>query len=165
MFITEKIPLVVFLERLSTKYDPLPSSHVIHLGTIYKLATIQNAEIRTVFYEIAFADPTTEAARTYANEAATWVTGAGTGMPIGRLKFCRPVFRGMFKVDKKIALDTYAESKQFFHPIARKLMEKVRLISSDFTYNVKELPGSSTGIVVFLHTPKYVCTFISHKLV
>jgi hypothetical protein len=43
----------------------------------------------------------------------------------GRIKFCRPIFRAVSKVDYKLAVDTFGKSKQAFHPIARKLIEKV----------------------------------------
>lgn len=59
-------------------------------------------------------------------EAANWVTGAdGTGLIKGRMKFCRPIFRALFKVDNKLAVDEFVKAKNAFHPIAKKLIEKV----------------------------------------
>jgi len=40
------------------------------------------------------------------------------------MKFCRPVFRAVGKADMELARKTWEESKDSFHPIARKLIEK-----------------------------------------
>ncbi|KAI0075897.1 hypothetical protein K474DRAFT_1663655 [Panus rudis PR-1116 ss-1] len=114
----------VFLERLQ-EYTPLPSSHVTHLGKLYKISGTPNAEIRWRFYEVALLDPSTPAAHDFANEAAKWVVGEdGTGILKGRMKYCRPLFRAVNKVDKELARKTFLEHKLSFHPIAQKLIEK-----------------------------------------
>ncbi|KAF9073998.1 peptidase family M1-domain-containing protein [Rhodocollybia butyracea] len=115
---------VVFLERLQS-YKPLPSSHVEHLASLYKVSATHNAEIRLRFYQFSLADPTSPAAQKYAVEGADWVIGGGTGMVVGRMKFCRDVFRAVYKVDKDLAVDAFQKAKNSFHPIARKLIEKV----------------------------------------
>ena len=59
-------------------------------------------------------------------EAAKWVVGSDdTGVVKGRMKFCRPTFRAIAKVDKALAIETYTPNKSAFHPIAAKLIEKV----------------------------------------
>lgn len=117
--------LVAFLEKLGT-FPPLPSSLVSHLGSLYRLSSTSNAEIRLRFYTVALSDPTSSAARTYAGEAANWVIGEdGSGVIKGRMKFCRPIFRLIFKVDQDLAVQKFQKAKNFFHPIARKLIEKV----------------------------------------
>ncbi|KAJ4485336.1 peptidase family M1-domain-containing protein [Lentinula aciculospora] len=114
---------VVFLERLQS-YKPLPSSHIEHLASLYKVSSTHNAEIRLRFYQFALADPSAPAARKYAAEAADWVIGGGTGMVVGRMKFCRDVFRAVYKVDKDMAVSAFKKERSSFHPIARKLIEK-----------------------------------------
>ncbi|KAF6765906.1 peptidase family M1-domain-containing protein [Ephemerocybe angulata] len=110
--------IIAFLERLST-YSALPSNLTTHLGTVYKLSSTPNAEIRFRFYEIALADPSSPAAQTFADEAAKWVVGNDdTGIIKGRMKFCRPTFRGIAKVNKTLAIDTFKPNKSAFHPIA-----------------------------------------------
>jgi Leukotriene A4 hydrolase, C-terminal len=118
---------VVFLERL-LGYSSLPSSHVSYLGQLYGLSTSSNAEIRLRFYELALLDPTSEAAKTFAPLASKWVVGEDeTGIIKGRMKFCRPIFRSVFKVDGLLAIGAFTRFKDQFHPIARKMIEKVRL--------------------------------------
>jgi leukotriene-A4 hydrolase len=117
---------VVFLERLAT-YEPLPSSHILHLGELYSFNSTQNAEIRERFYVSALKGHGSDAARSLAEPAMRWVTGQdGSGIVKGRMKFCRPVFRAVGKVDHSLAQRFFESSKNSFHPIARKLIEKVR---------------------------------------
>lgn len=116
--------IIVFLERLQS-YKPLPSDHVKLLGKLYQLSATPNAEIRLRFYEVAMSDPTSAAAKVFAQEAAKWVVGEdGTGIVKGRMKFCRPVFKAVFSVDQKLSVGAFSKNKDFFHPIARKLLEK-----------------------------------------
>ncbi|KAJ3843133.1 peptidase family M1-domain-containing protein [Lentinula raphanica] len=114
---------VVFLERLQS-YEPLPPSHIEHLASLYKVAATHNAEIRLRFYQFSLADPSSAVAHKYAEQAAEWVIGGGTGMVVGRMKFCRDVFRAVYKVDKDLAVNAFQKEKNSFHPIARKLIEK-----------------------------------------
>lgn len=92
---------------------------------MYALNASTNAEIRSRFYEIALSDPSSAAARTFAKEAAKWVVGDdGTGVIKGRMKFCRPTFRAISKVDMALAVETFKPNRGAFHPIAVKLIEK-----------------------------------------
>lgn len=116
---------VVFLERLQS-FDPLPAAHVDHLGDIYGLANSPNAEIRLRFYQVALLDPTSARSEHYATAALNWVVGGEDGMVKGRMKFCRPIFRAAFAVNKAMAQDKYQEHKSSYHPIARDLIEQVR---------------------------------------
>ena len=43
------------------------------------------------------------------------------------MKFCRPVLRAVGSVDRGLAVGTYERYKEAFHPIARSLIEKVRV--------------------------------------
>ncbi|EDR02480.1 uncharacterized protein LACBIDRAFT_253885 [Laccaria bicolor S238N-H82] len=106
--------IFAFLERLQT-FPPLPSLLVNHLGTVYKFSTSPNAEIRFRFYQVALADPSSVAAKAFAD---------GSGVIKGRMKFCRPVFRAVRKVDADLAKRIFEPSKYAFHPIARKMIEK-----------------------------------------
>jgi len=118
--------IVVFLEKLQS-YHPLPSDLVLYLGTLYHLSTTPNAEIRFRFYEVSLADPSSSAAKRLAVDAVKWVTGHdGTGTVKGRMKFCRPVLRAVACVDKDLLMKHWERAKMGFHPIARKLVEKVR---------------------------------------
>jgi leukotriene-A4 hydrolase len=118
---------VVFLEKLSS-YEALPSAHVCHLASVYKLCETPNAEVRLRFYQVALKlDCTAPAAKRFASEAMDWVVGVdGSGVVKGRMKFCRPVFRAVYRIDRGLAVDIFVRYKYVFHPIARKLIEKVR---------------------------------------
>jgi hypothetical protein len=41
------------------------------------------------------------------------------------MKFCRPIFRSVFKVDGALALEVFTKFQEQFHPIAKKMIEKV----------------------------------------
>jgi leukotriene-A4 hydrolase len=115
---------IVFLERLAT-YPPLPSTHIEHLGALYDVATSPNAEIRLRFYNFALKDPQSSAALDFVSHALKWVTGRdGTGVIKGRMKFCRPTFRAAGRVNPTLTKEYFVRSKDEFHPIARKLIEK-----------------------------------------
>lgn len=115
---------VAFLERLQS-YPALPGSHVTLLGNLYQLAETTNPEIRLRFYEVVFLDPTSSAATALAPAAVKWVVGKdSTGVVKGRMKFCRPVFRDVNKVDHALAVQVFTSAKDEFHPIARRLIEK-----------------------------------------
>lgn len=116
---------MVFLERLQG-YAPLPPTHVLFLGDLYAVRTTTNAEIRFRYYELALLDASQGETKIMAQEAAKWVVGAdGTNIVKGRMKFCRPVFRAVNAADPSIAKSTFEQYKTAFHPIARRLIEKV----------------------------------------
>ncbi|KAJ7086015.1 peptidase family M1-domain-containing protein [Mycena belliarum] len=116
--------IVVFLERLHD-FPALPVAHIKHLDTVYGVASTPNAEIRLRFYNLALSPPTSEAAVHFAPQAAKWVVGDdGSGVIQGRMKFCRPVLRGVFQANEGLAKDKWEKYKSRFHPIARKLIDK-----------------------------------------
>jgi leukotriene-A4 hydrolase len=112
-----------FLERLQS-FDPLPVAHIDDLGDLYRLINSPNAELRLRFYEVALLDPKSDKSELYAIAALSWVVGEEDGMVKGRMKFCRPIFRAAFSVNKTMAQDKYQEHKNSFHPIARDLIEQ-----------------------------------------
>lgn len=154
MLIIYSTATVVFLERLQS-YDALPPAHIAHLGNLYGVASTPNAEVRQRFYEVALQDPTTGGAKAFAEDAAKWVVGNdATGVIKGRMKFCRPTFRGVAKVNKDLAVKTFAAHKMEFHPIAQKLIEKVSLYFEIPIPNLKLIDVAGSGYCVrFLGVP------------
>jgi len=118
---------VVFLERLATLADlsPLPPTLIHHLAETYSVAITHtpNPEIRFRFYTLVLA-AVPEAAKKYAPDAAAWLVEKQPPGLKGRMKFCRPVFRALGKVDMPLAKKTFEDNKIYFHPIARRLIEK-----------------------------------------
>jgi hypothetical protein len=44
------------------------------------------------------------------------------------MKFCRPIFKSVSEVDSALAKEVFSKSSSAFHPIARRLIEKVGLV-------------------------------------
>ena len=60
-------------------------------------------------------------------EADSWVVGEdGSGKIQGRMKFCRPILRLAKRANPEDTKKLFVKHKFEFHPIARKLLEKVR---------------------------------------
>lgn len=104
----------------------MPVTHIDDLGDLYGLVSSPNAELRLRFYQVALLDPQSTKSEQYATAALGWIVGEEDGMVKGRMKFCRPIFRAAFSVNKAMAQDKYEEHKGSFHPIARDLIELVR---------------------------------------
>ncbi|KAH7890292.1 hypothetical protein F5I97DRAFT_1799872 [Phlebopus sp. FC_14] len=117
--------IALFLERLEG-YPALPSSHLLHFDDLYKFSGSSNSEIRLPFYLVMLKDPASPVAQKY----RTGITGKDTGVIQGRMKFCRPAFRAVNKVNPAIARNAFTETRTAFHPIAQKLIAMVRCLAS-----------------------------------
>ena len=111
------------------------------MAKVYSFDKTTNAEIRYPFYELALGDPSTPEAKEFALETVKWVVGDdGTGIVKGRMKFCRPLFRAVYRADPELAQTTFKKFRTAFHPIAVRLIEKVTisktyiLISADISF-------------------------------
>lgn len=115
----------VLLERLEGYNEPLPATHLFHFDQLYNFSTTPSAEIRFRFYNLVLKS---EAAKHFVQDAANWVIGVDdTGVIKGRMKFCRPVFRAISKVDPDLAKSTFSQARTQFHPIAQNLIAQVRI--------------------------------------
>ncbi|KIY73540.1 Metalloprotease [Cylindrobasidium torrendii FP15055 ss-10] len=112
----------VFLERLAA-LDALPGDHIIQLGSLYGYSRTLNAELRSRFYRVAL-KAQSSASDKFAVHAVNWVSGSDTGAVVGRMKFCRDMFRMVYTLDHELAQTTFLRSKMGFHPIARRMIEK-----------------------------------------
>lgn len=113
------VDVVVFLERLEG-FKNLPPTHLHHLDRLYQFDSSANAEIRLRWYRIVLPSA---AGKDYAARAAAWLVDK-KGIK-GRMKFCRPIFSAVNAVDSELAKSTWGANRQFFHPIARRLIDKV----------------------------------------
>lgn len=110
----------VFLERLESCDESLPAGHLFHFDKLYGFSKTLSAEIRFRFYTLVLKS---QAAMQFVQGAADWVIGADdTGVIKGRMKFCRPVFRAMYKVNPDLAISTFRQARTQFHPIAQSLI-------------------------------------------
>lgn len=104
--------------------------HINHLGTLYGLSTTSNAELRYRFYILALTDSSVPENKGVATQAARWVVGEeeglGKGKIQGRMKFCRPVLKAANKANPEETKKLFEEHKSAFHPIARRLLLKVK---------------------------------------
>lgn len=81
---------------------------------MYDFVSSKNVEIKSAYYQLALkaSDPT-------ASYGAAELLGT-----VGRMKFVRPLFRALNKVNRDLALETFAKNKEFYHPICRGMVEK-----------------------------------------
>ncbi|GAV48689.1 hypothetical protein ZYGR_0N00930 [Zygosaccharomyces rouxii] len=114
------VQLVLFLDTLVQSENSVDwSKHADaarHLLEIYheKVVNSQNAEI--VFRKFRF-QVESRIEGSY-KELAQWL---GT---VGRMKFVRPGFRLLNKVDRPLALETFQELKDTYHPICKALVKQ-----------------------------------------
>ncbi|KAI9048456.1 hypothetical protein LZ554_007292 [Drepanopeziza brunnea f. sp. 'monogermtubi'] len=106
--------IVVFLEKVQLFEKPLSPAQSQAMGKEYKLATSRNVELSMRYFSIGL---------TAKDETVYPLTAKLLG-EVGRMKFVRPLFRGLNKVDRKLALETFEKNKDFYHPICRQMVEK-----------------------------------------
>lgn len=84
------------------------------MGAVYDFISSKNVEIKAAYYSVALRAGDATAAYGTAELLGT----------VGRMKFVRPLYRALFKANKELAVETFAKNKDFYHPIARGLVEK-----------------------------------------
>ncbi|CAI4215293.1 unnamed protein product [Parascedosporium putredinis] len=100
-----------FCYRLAEKWK---DARARVLGDTYDFLASQNVELKAAYYHIAMAA-----------RDSTCYTGVSELLGhVGRMKFVRPLFRGLNKVDRELALQTFEKNKDFYHPICRAMVEK-----------------------------------------
>lgn len=104
---------LVFLGKLQ-KSGPLSAERAQLLGRVYDFISSKNIEIKTAYFLVALE----------ANDLTCYYSAAQLLGQVGRMKFVRPLFRALNKVDRKLALDTFERNKDFYHPVARGMVQK-----------------------------------------
>ncbi|KAF4967502.1 hypothetical protein FSARC_4966 [Fusarium sarcochroum] len=84
------------------------------MGKTYDFLSSKNVEILSAYYLIALK----------AQDTAIYQDAATLLGRVGRMKFVRPLFRALNKVDRQLALDTFEKNKDFYHPICKGMVEK-----------------------------------------
>ncbi|KAE8231128.1 hypothetical protein CF326_g3863 [Tilletia indica] len=102
--------------RVSSWADHKLSSRIFffQLDEVYNFSESNDGEILLRFYEVALE---VEAGK-FAKKAAAWV------QTVGRMKYVRPIYRALNRVDRKLAVKTFEEARDFYHPICRALLQK-----------------------------------------
>jgi len=106
--------LVVFLEQIQQRTTPLSASQSHALGAAYALATSRNVELSSRYFGIGLR----------ARDTSVYAPTAELLGRVGRMKFVRPLYRGLVKVDRELAVSTFERNREFYHPICRGLVEK-----------------------------------------
>ncbi|KAJ9615028.1 Leucyl aminopeptidase yscIV [Cladophialophora chaetospira] len=106
--------IVVFLERLLPFADKLPPPAVNYMGFVYNLKETRNVEISARYYQVALK----------ANDQSIKNFVVKLLGEVGRMKFVRPLYRALMKMDYEVAVETFEKNKDFYHPICRGLVAK-----------------------------------------
>ncbi|KAJ5232762.1 hypothetical protein N7468_005718 [Penicillium chermesinum] len=106
--------LVVFLEQLLRWEKPLSPELSQQLGAVYGLAKSENIEVSNLYFQVGM-----KAGDRSVIEPTVELLGR-----IGRMKFVRPLFRNLQKIDRSAALAAFEKHKDFYHPICRGMVEK-----------------------------------------
>lgn len=94
----------------------LPHAVLAGLDERYNLSTSKNVEIAMKWFMLCL----------HNNYQPAFQGAAAFAAQQGRMKYCRPVFKALYGCPegRQLALDTYAGNRQFYHPIASRMIEK-----------------------------------------
>jgi len=106
--------VVVFLEAVELFKTPLTPSQSQAMGKAYSLGTSRNVELSFRYFSIGLA----------AKDETVYHPTAKLLGKVGRMKFVRPLYRKLNKVDRRLALETFEQNKDFYHPICSAQVEK-----------------------------------------
>lgn len=105
---------VVFLEKLQSLPDQFTPEDVELMGSTYGYSSSKNVELVSRFYSIGLK----------AKDDKVFEPTAELLGKVGRMKFVRPLYRALNEVDRDLAVKTFKDNKDFYHPICRAMVEK-----------------------------------------
>ncbi|KAK7509586.1 putative leukotriene A-4 hydrolase like protein [Phyllosticta citriasiana] len=105
---------VVFLEKIQTWDRTLPVNLVDLMGEKYGFARSQNVELVSRYFVIGLK----------ARAQSVYQPTSDLLGRVGRMKFVRPLYRGLHEADRELAVQTFEKNKEFYHPICRAMVEK-----------------------------------------
>jgi len=105
---------LVFLAEVQDFAEPLSPERSQGLGKAYGLADSENAELKTAYLLIALRS----------QDKSSYQGAADLLGSVGRMKFVRPLYRALNKVDRDLAVKTFEKNRDFYHPICRAMVEK-----------------------------------------
>ncbi|KAF9586325.1 Leukotriene A-4 hydrolase [Lunasporangiospora selenospora] len=106
---------LVFLERVS-ELEALPHTHLDLMDELYQLTTVRNSEIRFRWHMVCLK----------ADYEKIYPEVVEFAQTMGRMKFCRPLFRALYhaKNGAQLARDSFLAKRSFYHPIAAAMIAK-----------------------------------------
>jgi leukotriene-A4 hydrolase len=107
--------IVIFLERLLLFESPIPVKFATDMGALYKFRDSKNVEVSCRYYQLAMKS----------GDRSVLPSVVELLGKVGRMKFVRPLYRGMIKLDINMAADTFETFKDFYHPICRQMVAKI----------------------------------------
>ncbi|KAI8914307.1 peptidase family M1-domain-containing protein [Gorgonomyces haynaldii] len=104
---------VMFFEKLRDK--SLSNDKILAtLDKEFDLPSVKNAEVKFVWFMLCLA----AGYKTVLPQVVNFVTS------VGRMKFVRPIYRSLNKVDPQLARDTFVKHRTFYHPICSAMVAK-----------------------------------------
>lgn len=85
------------------------------MGKAYGYAKSKNVELVSRYYVVGLK----------AKDKGVYEPTAELLGKVGRMKFVRPLYRGLMACDRPLAKDTFEKHKDFYHPICRGMVEKL----------------------------------------
>lgn len=119
----------MFLDALDMK-PTFPPAAIKAIGKLYGFDSSENAEIRNRFYRIAlrsgpeYAQDAASELQRSAILPASWVAltcELEWVVNKGRMKFCRPTYRGIFTQDPELAKKTFLKHVEFYVSLPRRM--------------------------------------------
>jgi leukotriene-A4 hydrolase len=84
------------------------------MGKAYSLTNTRNVELSSRYFGIGLT----------AKEESVYHPTAELLGKVGRMKFVRPLYRKLVKVDRKLAVKTFEKNRDFYHPICKAQVER-----------------------------------------
>ena len=84
------------------------------MGQAYSLIRTRNVELSSRYFGVGLG----------AKDKSVYQPTADLLGKVGRMKFVRPLYRKLALVDRDLAVKTFEENKDFYHPICRAQVEK-----------------------------------------
>lgn len=84
------------------------------MGKTYSLTASRNVELSSRYFGIGLT----------AKDESVYQPTADLLGKVGRMKFVRPLYRKLNRVDRTLALATFEKNKDFYHPICKNQVEK-----------------------------------------
>ena len=106
--------IVVFLERVEAFEPSITAEDSKLMDTKYHFTHRHNVEITARYFRVALRAKDLEVKR-----PATQLLGM-----VGRMKFVRPLYRVLERLDRSLALETFEKNRDFYHPICRQMVKQ-----------------------------------------